>query len=126
MVNRFIRAFVASALVLSAVHPLRGQEKTPGDIYKTAGPSVVLIETYGEDGKVSGSGSGFLVSADGRILTNFHVIAHTKRATVRLANEDAYDTVRVLNVDKRKDIALLKIDAVSLPWLKLGHWERYR
>lgn len=81
------------------------QQKTAGDIYKMAGPSVVLIETYGEDGKVSGSGSGFLISADGRILTNFHVIAHTKRATVRLANEDAYDAVHVLAVDKRKDIA---------------------
>jgi S1-C subfamily serine protease len=58
--------------------------------------------TYGDDGKISGSGSGFLVRADGRILTNFHVIEHTKRATVRLANEDAYDAVHVLAVDKAK------------------------
>jgi S1-C subfamily serine protease len=86
-----------------------------------AGPSVVLVETYGDDGKVSGAGSGFLVSADGKILTNFHVIAHTKRATVRLANDDAYDSVSVLDVDRRKDIALLKIKAVDLPYLKLGH-----
>lgn len=78
--------------------------------------------SFGEShGKVSGSGSGFLASADGKSLTNFHVIAHTKRATVRLANEDAYDSVDVLDVDKRKDIALLKIKAVNLPSLKLGH-----
>jgi hypothetical protein len=96
-------------------------EKAAGEIYKLAGPSVVLIEVYGDDGKVSGSGSGFLVSADGRILTNFHVIAHTKRATVRLANEDAYDAVNVIDVDKRKDIALVKIKAVDLPFLNLGH-----
>jgi hypothetical protein len=93
----------------------------PGDIYKASSPSVVLIETYGEDGKVYATGSGFLVSADGRILTNFHVIAHSKRATVRLANEDAYDSVDVLDVDKRKDIALLKIKAVNQPFVKLGH-----
>ena len=99
------------------------QEKTAGDIYKIAGPSVVLIETYGDDGKVSGSGSGFLVSAEGRILTNFHVIEHTKRATVRLANEDAYDAVHVLAVDKRKDIALLLIDAADLSYLRLGRSE---
>ena len=37
------------------------QQKTAGDIYKMAGPSVVLIETYGDDGKVTGSGSGFLM-----------------------------------------------------------------
>lgn len=93
----------------------------PRDIYKASSPAVVLIETYGDDGKVSGSGSGFLVSADGRILTNFHVIAHSKRATVRLANEDAYDTVEVIEVDKRKDIALIKIKAVNQPFVKLGH-----
>lgn len=106
------------ALVQSAQPQIR--ESAASEIYKAAGPAVVLIEIYGEDGKVSGSGSGFLVTADGRILTNFHVIVHTKRATVRLANEDAYDVVHVLNVDKRKDIALLKIDAVNLPCLKLG------
>jgi hypothetical protein len=105
------------------VQAAQTQEKTAGDIYKMAGPSVVLIETYGDDGKVSGSGSGFLVSADGRILTNFHVIAHTKRATVRLANQDAYDAVHVLGVDKRRDIALLMIDAANLSYLRLGRSE---
>ena len=90
------------------------------DVYKMASPSVVLIEVY-DDGKVSGSGSGFIVSADGAILTNYHVIAHTKHATVRLANGDAYDDVSVLDIDKRKDIALIEIKAVDLPPLKLGH-----
>jgi trypsin-like peptidase len=94
---------------------------SPGDLYNMAAPSVVLIETYGEDGKVSGNGSGFIVSSDGMILTNYHVVAHTKRATVRLANNDAYDYVGVLDTDKRKDIALIKIKAVNLPYLKLGH-----
>jgi len=91
-----------------------------GDIYKKASPAVVLIETYDLKGEVSGSGSGFLVSADGVIITNFHVVEHTKRATVRLANQDAYDRVEVLDVDKRKDIAVLKIRAVGLPFLLLG------
>jgi S1-C subfamily serine protease len=77
-----------------------------GDIYKTYSPAVVLIETYGDDAKASGAGSGFIVSPDGRILTNYHVIAHTKRATVRLANNDAYDSVEVIEIDMRKDIAL--------------------
>ncbi len=97
------------------------KQLAPGDIYKLSSPAVVLIETYGDDGKVSGAGSGFLVTSDGRILTNFHVIAHTKRATVRLANDDAYDFVAVLDVDKRKDIALIKIKAVNQPHVKFGH-----
>jgi len=108
---------VSSALALS-----QSQSSSPsaGGIYKKASPAVVLIETYNEKGEVSKSGSGFLITSDGEILTNYHVIAHAKRATVRLANQDAYDTVEVLDIDKRKDIALIKIKAVSLPYLALG------
>ena len=65
-------------------------------------------------------GSGFVVSADGKIITNFHVIAHAKNATVWLEIDDAYDDVQVLDIDKRKDIAILKIKAVELPFLNLG------
>jgi hypothetical protein len=93
---------------------------TAADLYKQASPSVVLIEIYDSKGEVSGKGSGFLVSPEGAILTNYHVIAHTKQGTVRLANEDAYDTVEVLEIDKRKDIALIKIKGFGLPYLKLG------
>lgn len=111
------------ALVLALIGRAQAQQTTVsgGDLYKLASPSVVLIEVYGDDDKVSGSGSGFIVSSDGEILTNYHVIAHTKKATVRLANEDAYDDVTVLDIDKRKDIALIKIKAIDLVPLKLGH-----
>src|SRR5579859_5036609 len=97
-----------------------GPVTNAADLYKSASPSVVLIEVYNSKGEVSGKGSGFLVSADGAILTNFHVVEHTKQATVRLANDDAYDTVEVIEVDKRKDIALIKIKGFGLPFLKLG------
>jgi len=100
--------------------PRAQSQLSASQLYKSASPSVVLIETYGDDGKVSATGSGFLVDASGEILTNYHVIAHTKRATVRLANDDAYDSVAVLDLDKRKDIALIKIKAIGLPFLKLG------
>jgi len=97
-----------------------GPVTNAADLYKSASPSVVLIEVYNSKGEVSGKGSGFLVSAEGAILTNFHVVEHTKQATVRLANDDAYDTVEVIEVDKRKDIALIKIKGFGLPFLKLG------
>jgi hypothetical protein len=104
--------------------PAYGQTALPvitaADLYKQASPSVVLIEIYDLKGEVSAKGSGFLVTAEGAILTNYHVIAHTKQATVRLANKDAYDTVEVLEIDKRKDIALIKIKGFGLPYLKLG------
>jgi hypothetical protein len=116
LLSLMIALFLQSVCLREAA----AQDKSASDIYKQVGPSVVLIQTYGEDGSISGSGSGFIVTKDGRILTNFHVIVHSKKATVRLANGDAYDNVNVLNVDKRKDIAFLKIDAVNLVPLKLG------
>jgi S1-C subfamily serine protease len=106
--------------VLTASPQKTQSPNTAGEIYKKASPAVVLIETYNDKGEVAAAGSGFLVSADGRILTNYHVVAHTKRATVRLGNKDAYDEVDVLDIDKRKDIALIKIKAVDLPFLSLG------
>lgn len=109
------------ALSLNQTSVVHAQEIPASEIFKHAGPSVVLIQTYDDAGNVAGAGSGFVIAADGRILTNFHVIAHTKRATVRLANDDAYDKVYVLGVDRRKDIALLKIDAVNLVPPRLGN-----
>jgi len=111
----------ASAVLLVAAWGLSGQSALdPGTLYKQTSPAVVLIEALGSDGKVASTGSGLLVSADGKFLTNYHVIAHSRKATVRLANGDAYDLVEVIAVDKRKDIAFLKIPAVELPFVKLG------
>jgi hypothetical protein len=118
-----IPATLFGSLILGCL-PAHGQVAAPvttaADLYKQASPSVVLIEIYNSKGEVSAKGSGFLVSAEGAILTNYHVVAHTKQATVRLANDDAYDTVEVLEIDKRKDIALIKIKGFGLPFLKLG------
>jgi S1-C subfamily serine protease len=61
----------------------------PREIYRKVQASVVAIEAVDPAGKVEKSGSGFLVGSEGKILTNYHVIAHVKQATVRLANGDA-------------------------------------
>lgn len=100
--------------------PQKVEQSQATQIFKQAEHTVVLIETYDEKGQIAGRGSGFIVSAEGKIVTNYHVIAHTKKATVKLINGDAYDTVDVIDIDKRKDIALIKIRAVELPFLNLG------
>jgi hypothetical protein len=93
---------------------------TASDIYKQASPAVVLIQMLNDKGEIRSSGSGFLIDATGKIVTNYHVIAHAKQGTVRLANKDAYDAIEVLDIDKRKDIAIIKIKAIELPFLSLG------
>jgi Trypsin-like peptidase domain len=120
-----VRISPGFALLLAACvsEGLLGQSPgslTGGAIYKQSAPSVVKIEAYNENNQPEWSGSGFIVSADGKLLTNFHVIRSSKRATIRLANGDAYDGVEVLDVDQRKDIALLKIKAVDLQSLVIG------
>ena len=67
-----------------------------------------------------GLGSGFIISDDGYILTNAHVVAEFDDVNVRLADSKREFKAKVVGVDKRSDIALLKVDASGLPTSKLG------
>ncbi len=64
-------------------------------------------------------GSGFLISADGLVLTNAHVVDGAKEVTVKLSDHREYKA-KVLGSDKISDIAVLKIDAHNLPAVSLG------
>jgi serine protease Do len=65
-------------------------------------------------------GSGFIVSSDGLILTNAHVVDGAKEVTVKLMDHREYKA-KVLGTDKTSDIAVLKIDAHGLPAVRLGN-----
>ena len=67
-----------------------------------------------------GVGSGFIISEDGYILTNAHVVAGSKEVTVRMADAKQEFTAKVVGVDERTDVALLKVDKKGLPVAKLG------
>ncbi|MCZ6882417.1 MAG: DegQ family serine endoprotease [Gammaproteobacteria bacterium] len=64
-------------------------------------------------------GSGFVISADGYILTNHHVIAGADEVIVRFSNREEY-VASIIGSDEASDIAVLKIDAEGLPVLKFG------
>ncbi len=70
-------------------------------------------------GPSRGSGSGFLVSANGYILTNNHVVEDADRVTVTLYDRRIF-TARVIGRDPSTDVALIKIDATGLPTATLG------
>ncbi|NWS88857.1 HTRA1 protease, partial [Toxostoma redivivum] len=66
------------------------------------------------------SGSGFIVSEDGLIVTNAHVVTNKNRVKVELKNGETYEA-KIKDVDEKSDIALIKIDAQGkLPVLLLG------
>ena len=69
----------------------------------------------------AGLGSGFIISEDGYILTNAHVVAEFDDVNVRLADAKREFKAKVIGVDKRSDIALLKVEAQGLPTAKLGN-----
>ncbi len=64
-------------------------------------------------------GSGFIISADGYVLTNYHVVKDADEIIVRL-NDRRELRGEVIGTDKRSDVALLKIDATDLPVAKIG------
>jgi serine protease Do len=64
-------------------------------------------------------GSGFIISADGYILTNAHVIDSADEINVKLTDKREYKA-KVIGADKRTDVALIKIEAAGLPSVRLG------
>jgi serine protease Do len=72
-----------------------------------------------------GSGSGFIVSSDGYILTNNHVVAGADKVTVRLYDKREF-TARVVGTDPNTDVAVIKIDARGLPTVGFGNSDSTR
>ncbi|ANN71400.1 DegQ family serine endoprotease [Bordetella bronchialis] len=68
---------------------------------------------------IRGEGSGFIVSADGLILTNAHVVQDANEVTVKLTDRREY-RAKVLGSDPVTDVAVIKIDAKNLPVVRLG------
>ena len=78
------------------------------------GPSVVTIASL-QDGELVGSGSGVILTADGDIITNAHVVADADEVRVRLAGETEPRQATIVASDPGQDLALLNIEATGLP-----------
>ena len=72
-----------------------------------------------------GLGSGFIVSPDGFIVTNAHVVENAEEITVRL-NDKREFKAKVVGADTRSDVAVLKVDATGLPTMKIGDTSKLR
>jgi serine protease Do len=72
-----------------------------------------------QQGPMHGEGSGFIVSPDGTILTNAHVVSGASEVTVRLTDRREY-IAKVIGVDTKSDVAVIRIAAKNLPTVKVG------
>ena len=111
---------VVNISVTAKMDKMAGQDMPPEmpDFFKRFGiPQPGMPGPAPERG---GVGSGFIITADGYLLTNAHVVAQASEVTVKLTDKREFKA-KVIGYDRKTDVALLKIDAAKLPVVKLGN-----
>lgn len=102
-----------------------GEKMTPTEVYATMVNATVGITTsittnyWGYKTTSAASGSGFIFSSDGYIITNFHVVENSDSITVSLFDGRSYDA-ELIGYDAGNDVAILKVDATDLTPVVLG------
>ena len=102
----------------------RGRHLDIPAISREANGSIVSIVMSGKDGHPIAQGSGFLVSKDGRVVTNYHVIKTGTSALVKLPNGRFFAVDGVLASDKDRDVAVIKAHGTDFRPLTLGDSDR--
>ena len=117
------------APVTVSVKQVDGQTKMePAEVYASTVNAVVSINTtasaginiFGQTVETASAGSGFIISPDGYIVTNYHVVKGATSVKVTLYNGDTYDAA-VIGGDSDYDVAIIKINAGGLPAVTLGN-----
>jgi len=88
-------------------------------IFKDNSKAVVVVVTFDEEGELLSQGSGFIVRADGVIVTNYHVISLAKDIKVK-AGDKVLDIEGLIHTDKENDLVILKAKGEKLPVVKFG------
>ena len=121
----YIMQGIRESSVIEMVAVETGRLMTPAEVYAANVNSTVGITTsvttnfWGYPSTSAASGSGFIISDDGYILTNFHVIEDSSSISVSMYNGDSY-AAALIGYDESNDIAVLKIDAEGLVPVILG------
>ncbi len=91
---------------------------------KKARPAVMLLVVSDANGKEIATGTGFLVSSDGKLITNHHVIEGGASAIAKAENGGLFPVEGVLADDPKNDLVLLKLKGKDLPFLPLGNSDK--
>ena len=96
------------------------RQVTVADVVRHSRDAVVQIVVSDQSGNEVSLGSGFIVSADGKVVTNYHVIRNAYSGVVKLANGSFFPVEGVLAADTDKDLAILKVEGKKLPFLNIA------
>lgn len=115
-----MRAVVLLLLVATGAFAQEAKVKTVEEIAQQLKPSICVITARGREANRENLGTGFVISADGLIATNSHVIGEGRPISVEFADGRKFDAVAVHAHDVKKDMAIIKIDAKDLKPIPLG------
>ena len=96
------------------------EEMLPGELYEECSDSIVAIKAFQGETEAYAWGSGVIISEDGLIVTNTHVIANSNKAVVALSDNSEYEA-KLVGADSISDIAVLKIEKTELKAAKIGN-----
>lgn len=106
--NQLLRLFLTSIFSIAAFSSSLVQEDLSA-IVKEVQPSVIFIQTYDEKGEIIAQGSGFFVSEEGDVITNFHLVEGATNAAIKTATGKVYLVKKVVAEDKEGDLARLSV-----------------
>lgn len=96
----------------------------PDDIYKKCSDAVVMVFVYGSEGTLSSYGSGVIVSENGLVYTNYHVVKNAEHFQLR-NGETIYDSVKIAGFDPFADAAILKLPEGSYPYIEISNQREF-
>ena len=106
--------------------PLSAGGMTPGEVYAQNVDAVVALkvevtgrDNYGREIAGYSAGTGFFISADGYMVTNYHVIEGGTKVIVTTHSDEEYEA-HIIGYEANNDLALLKVDGENLPYVTLG------
>ena len=127
MNDKIVAAQKETGKTASVGRPLAaGEYMTPGQVYEQNVNAVVAItvevetqDTYGRYVSGLSSGTGFFISADGYVVTNYHVIEGGTKVTVTTHSGEEYDA-KIVGYEDNNDLAVLKVEGENLPYTIIG------
>jgi S1-C subfamily serine protease len=109
-----------SARANSTNEPPAPVKLSPGEIAAKYADAVVVLESYNDQGQKQSQGSGFIVSDRGEVFTNYHVIRGSARMVARTHDDTSHEVEYITGFTPEHDVAALRIEGASLPFVHLG------